>query len=61
MMDPKIKPCQFCGEVALVAHGWWIPVGGGQHKCSHYHTVRKTDMARDHYCSNCGAMMDGRN
>lgn len=46
-------------DVAPVAHGRWIPVDGGQHKCSHCHTVRKTDVARDHYCPNCGAKMDG--
>ena len=46
-------------DVAPVVHGRWIPVDGGQHKCSRCHTVRKTDVARDHYCPNCGAKMDG--
>jgi len=46
------------GEIVSVVHGRWIPVSGGQHKCSRCHTVRKTDTARDHYCPNCGAKMD---
>ena len=46
-------------DVEPVRHGSWIPVDGGLHKCSHCHTVRKTDVARDYYCPNCGAKMDG--
>lgn len=47
-------------DVAPVRHGQWIPVDGGQHKCRCCHTVRKTDVARDHYCPSCGAKMDGK-
>jgi hypothetical protein len=47
-------------DAAPVVHGRWINVDGRQHKCSRCHTVRRTDVARDHYCPNCGAMMDGK-
>ena len=46
------------GDVVPVRHGRWIPVDYGQHKCSICHTVRKTDIARDHCCPNCFAKMD---
>ena len=38
---------------------YWIRVVGGQHKCGFCHTVRKTDVVRDHYCPNCGAKILG--
>lgn len=48
------------GYDAPAVDGRWIPVDGAgwQHKCSRCHTVRKTDVARDHYCPNWGAKMD---
>ena len=50
--------CAPAADVAPVVHGRWILVDGGQYKCSRCHTVRKTDVAMDHYCPNCGARMD---
>ena len=44
---------------ATVEPPGWIPVEDGNHKCSRCHTVRKTDVARDHYCPNCGEPMHG--
>lgn len=46
-------------DVVPVRHGRWDKAGYGLARCSFCHTVRKTDFARDHYCPNCGAKMDG--
>lgn len=46
-------------DVAPVRHGRWDKAGYDLARCSFCHTVRKTDFARDHYCPNCGAKMDG--
>lgn len=41
----------------MMKYGRWIPFDGGLYKCSECHTVRKTDIGRDHFCPNCGAEM----
>lgn len=54
--DIKLLPA---ADVEPVRHGRWDKAGYDLARCSFCHTVRKTDFARDHYCPNCGAKMDG--